>query len=145
MDYACWPSMDPLMDRALSTKRISGGLRSAIRKRLRRRDGMDCAYCGVRMGYDNKLPRPTIDHVVPLHLGGTNGDDNMVLACQSCNEMKGDRPIEELPEAQRERIAAHMRLISGPRAVKSLTSRSSPQCPQRALVSTSDGGEVPSG
>jgi hypothetical protein len=31
----------------------------------------------------------TIDHVVPLSNGGTNDEDNLVLACRECNQLRG--------------------------------------------------------
>lgn len=39
------------------------------------------------------LPKrfPTVDHLVPQSLGGSNGLPNLVLACQPCNSAKGAR------------------------------------------------------
>ena len=39
-----------------------------------------------------------VDHVVPLVKGGSNGPDNLVLACATCNISKGDRLPEEWPQ-----------------------------------------------
>lgn len=44
-----------------------------------------CAYCG-------SLGRLTIDHVVPIVVGGLHCSDNVVPACLRCNTSKGDRP-----------------------------------------------------
>lgn len=56
-----------------------------ISKRLRyevlRRDNHACRYCGATAP-DVKL---TIDHVVPVALGGTNEPSNLVAACVDCN------------------------------------------------------------
>lgn len=56
-----------------------------ISKRLRfevlRRDNHACRYCGATAP-DVKL---TIDHVVPVVLGGTNEPSNLVAACVDCN------------------------------------------------------------
>ena len=49
-----------------------------------------CVYCGKK---DNKL---TIDHVVPLSLGGRNTIENIVPACAWCNTSKGTS-IREVP------------------------------------------------
>jgi 5-methylcytosine-specific restriction endonuclease McrA len=54
-----------------------------------RRDGFTCQYCGTRP------TRPTLDHVVPRHLGGTHTWENLVTACPSCNLRKGGRTIEQ--------------------------------------------------
>jgi 5-methylcytosine-specific restriction endonuclease McrA len=42
-----------------------------------------CFYCGKSLNgvYD-------IDHVMPLALGGSNGPENIVLACPHCNGSK---------------------------------------------------------
>lgn len=35
------------------------------------------------------------DHVLPVHHGGTNDPDNLVLACQPCNCSKGKHTLQE--------------------------------------------------
>ena len=52
------------------------------------RDGRICAYCH---GYAN-----SVDHRIPRSKGGSDGPENLVAACQSCNSEKNDR---ELPLA----------------------------------------------
>lgn len=46
-----------------------------------------CHYCGVELDMDTS----TIDHVVPLCRGGTWDPENLVLACDGCNNKKGDQ------------------------------------------------------
>lgn len=57
----------------------------SISKRLRfevlRRDSHTCRYCGDSAP-DVKI---TIDHVVPVSLGGTDTAENLVAACVDCN------------------------------------------------------------
>lgn len=57
----------------------------AVSKRLRfeilRRDNHACRYCGATAP-DVKL---TVDHVIPVALGGTDNPANLVTACASCN------------------------------------------------------------
>ena len=48
-----------------------------------------CVYCGA----DNKNLQ--IEHVVPRSKGGSNRVSNLVLACEKCNQAKGNKPIEE--------------------------------------------------
>ena len=59
-----------------------------------RRDGYACRYCGRRVyGGDCPIDRPerlTVDHVIPLALGGANTSENMVVACQEHNSAKED-------------------------------------------------------
>lgn len=54
-----------------------------------RRDGHTCQYCGAR-----NVPL-TIDHVIPKVLGGQDTWNNLVSACVSCNNRKGDRTPEQ--------------------------------------------------
>ncbi len=49
-----------------------------------RRDNHACRYCGA-MAPEAKL---TIDHVMPVALGGTDKPDNLVTACADCNSGK---------------------------------------------------------
>lgn len=58
----------------------------AVSKRTRfevlRRDGFTCRYC---RNDSNPL---TVDHVVPVALGGTDTPDNLVACCRDCNTGK---------------------------------------------------------
>jgi 5-methylcytosine-specific restriction endonuclease McrA len=58
------------------------------RKNVLRRDRFRCQYCGSR----DKL---TVDHVVPKSRGGRDTWKNLVAACTSCNNRKGNRTPEE--------------------------------------------------
>lgn len=57
----------------------------AVSKRTRyevlRRDNHTCRYCGGTAP-DAVL---TVDHVLPVSLGGTDKPDNLVAACRDCN------------------------------------------------------------
>jgi hypothetical protein len=59
-----------------------------LSKRLRyevlRRDDHTCRYCGAKAP-DVKL---TVDHVLPVALGGSNDATNLVTACGDCNAGK---------------------------------------------------------
>ena len=57
----------------------------AIQQKVWARDGFQCLYCGVMMG-DQQL---TVDHFIPLELGGGNDWSNYVSACRRCNKKKG--------------------------------------------------------
>ena len=58
-----------------------------------------CVYCG-RSGVPLE-----IDHVVPRSRGGSNRVSNLVLSCHSCNQAKGNRPIEEFLRRKPQRLA----------------------------------------
>lgn len=64
-------------------------VRKPISKRLRfevlRRDNHQCRYCGGTAP-DVKL---TVDHVIPVTLGGSDDPSNLVAACRDCNAGKG--------------------------------------------------------
>jgi len=57
-------------------------------KNVLRRDGFRCQYCDAR-------DRLTVDHVMPKSRGGRDTWENLVAACTSCNNRKGDRTPDE--------------------------------------------------
>jgi len=61
------------------------------RSALVKRDRSSCQYCG------KKLPAAqiTLDHVLPRAQGGITSFTNCVVACQICNNKKGDRTPEQ--------------------------------------------------
>jgi 5-methylcytosine-specific restriction endonuclease McrA len=69
------------------------------RKNILRRDGYRCQYCGTTSG------ELTVDHIIPKSRGGADTWENLVTACISCNNRKGNRTPEE----------AGMKLIAKPR------------------------------
>lgn len=70
-----------------------------ITRRLRfeilRRDDHACRYCG-RRAPDVEL---TVDHVVPVALGGTDDPTNLATACVDCNSGKASTSPDERPVA----------------------------------------------
>ena len=91
------------------------------KKHIYERDHYQCRYCGRRLVLSDVLALlgridpvrflwhrnwktgsihptfpvtiPTVDHKVPVVLGGTDDDDNLVTACWPCNQRKGDLPL----------------------------------------------------
>ena len=60
-----------------------------IRLGILARDSWICQRCGKRMAHDANA---TVDHVVPLSLGGARLDPtNLVACCRRCNSAKKDR------------------------------------------------------
>lgn len=55
------------------------------------RDKWTCYLCGIVCTRNNV----TLDHVVPLFLGGTHTEDNLRVACRSCNCSKGAKPLRD--------------------------------------------------
>lgn len=74
--------------RQLHGKTSNRGKRQRLQK-LVKRDGRDCAYCGL-------LPESyTIDEVVPQSRGGAVRTPNQVLACARCNGEKANMLLSE--------------------------------------------------
>jgi 5-methylcytosine-specific restriction endonuclease McrA len=89
---------DPLWfekDETGMTKAVHRKVRMAIsgvvQQRIWVRDGFQCLFCGRRMG-EVQL---TVDHFMPLELGGANNETNYISACRKCNKRKGNRHPEE--------------------------------------------------
>ena len=53
-----------------------------------------CAYCGCKMEYKDMQ----VDHIIPLHRGGTDTMGNMLPACRSCNHYKATLTAGEFRE-----------------------------------------------
>lgn len=60
-----------------------------VREYLLEKWGRHCAYCGVE-----NVPLE-IEHIIPKSRGGSNRVSNLTLACQSCNQKKGNQTAEE--------------------------------------------------
>ena len=62
-----------------------------------------CYYCGREIARaraankikDRHVVASTIDHVIPLYIGGKNTMENFVAACRVCNVKKGHKTQEE--------------------------------------------------
>ena len=52
-----------------------------------------CVYCGSKEDL-------TLDHIVSLAAGGAHAEDNLVVACRSCNSSKYIKPLEEWLQTQ---------------------------------------------
>jgi len=55
------------------------------------RDNFTCAYCGKLV----KDSEATIDHIVPRSRGGEFSWENLITACDRCNQKKGNKLPEE--------------------------------------------------
>lgn len=59
------------------------------------RDGPTCHLCSESVDPDLRSPHPrsgTVDHLVPIALGGSHSLDNVRLAHRSCNISRGTKP-----------------------------------------------------
>ncbi|NEQ84717.1 MAG: HNH endonuclease [Moorea sp. SIO2I5] len=60
-----------------------------VREYLLEKWGRECTYCGKQ-----SVPLQ-IEHIHPKSFGGSNRVSNLCLACEKCNQRKGNKPIEE--------------------------------------------------
>jgi len=56
-----------------------------------KRDSYQCQYCGMYC----KPDVVSIDHIIPRSKGGKNKWRNLVTACKPCNNIKGDKTLDE--------------------------------------------------
>ena len=69
----------------MSGKRIS----ATLRRRLSAWSGERCCYCQTQERVSGAAL--TVEHIVPEALGGASDEQNLCLACRSCNEHKAAR------------------------------------------------------
>lgn len=76
--------------------RLAGRRRQTMIGRLRQRDGNWCFYCSI---WFPPSIEPTLDHRIPRSRwrrpGSPNQIENLVLACEWCNQTKADLTEEE--------------------------------------------------
>jgi 5-methylcytosine-specific restriction endonuclease McrA len=73
------------------------------------RDGWRCICCLEPVRWTGDRKGPTVDHVIPAVLGGSNDPSNLITLCRSCNSSKGITVPEELQQAFRKRIEKALR------------------------------------
>ena len=66
------------------------------------RDGPNCFWCEVLtiehgfFGIERRRPNQrTTEHFIPKSAGGSNDDENLVIACMHCNATRGSMSPEE--------------------------------------------------
>lgn len=63
----------------------------AIKRATMRDCSRRCVYCATHLEH----ACATLDHVLPVSRGGSQSPGNLVIACHSCNQLKGDLlPLE---------------------------------------------------
>ena len=77
----------------MAAKRV--GLSKKTRFEVFKRDNFKCQYCGAHP--PGVLLH--VDHVVAVANGGRNGMDNLVTACEPCNQGKGARALDVAPQS----------------------------------------------
>lgn len=120
----------------------------AVSKRLRyevlRRDNHACKYCGAAAP-DVTL---TVDHVIPVTLGGSDDPSNLVAACKDCNAGKTSSPSDAAlvadVDARAVRWSQAMQLAIEKRTADLAADRQRTDAFDTAWSSwTADGGPIP--
>lgn len=62
-----------------------------MRRKIFEETGPICPHCGEPLEFRGNF---TIEHVIPLHKGGTNDPENLIGLCKSCNKAKSDDVIQ---------------------------------------------------
>jgi hypothetical protein len=72
-------------------RKVQRSISGAVQQQIWYRDGWQCMFCG------KKVPdiQVTVDHFIPLELGGKNEPSNYISACRQCQKAKGNRKPEE--------------------------------------------------
>ena len=86
------PSLKPRINKidtrqgsSAAVQRIRGWKLTKIRDRVLLRDDYTCCQCGYVSAYLE------VDHIVPLHLGGAESDDNRQALCNECHTKKSEQ------------------------------------------------------
>ena len=72
-----------------------GSIPKHMRQEVYRRDECACVYCGAKC----RAGELTIDHVIPLALGGLDEMTNWATCCRACNQRKAAQPLVEFLES----------------------------------------------
>lgn len=90
--YNAWSKVNPETTRARAHARrarlvAASGRHSGadVKQQYKRQQGV-CYWCKVPLNGDFH-----VDHLIPLAKGGTNGPENIVCACPTCNLSKADK------------------------------------------------------
>lgn len=80
------PGLKPIDQRIKGpeTERITGSRHSTIRDRIILRDESTCQACHRVCS----LYWLEIDHIIPLHMGGAESDENRQTLCKACHRAK---------------------------------------------------------
>ncbi|MEH1808480.1 HNH endonuclease [Nostoc sp.] len=89
-----FPTFCPKRKSLRRYSRLSHHQKDRKRPHLIAKYGMKCFWCGHELTPETL----TIDHYIPLSKGGSNKIKNLRLACNGCNQKRGDAMPEDTPE-----------------------------------------------
>lgn len=68
-------------------------MKNRLRISILERDGYRCSYCGATAADGSRLE---VDHFIPRSMGGADREDNLLTACDRCNNGKS-ATLRQLP------------------------------------------------
>lgn len=80
------------------------GITPSVRWKVFARDGFRCRYCGAAGGTAVLV----VDHIHPVSRGGRDNLDNLITACETCNQGKADSTTPTFGELDLYHDAASM-------------------------------------
>jgi 5-methylcytosine-specific restriction endonuclease McrA len=97
-------------------------IRLSTRLAIYERDGFECAYCRrPAFGSDDFGPPVyfgkglSLDHLIPIELGGDNDPENLITSCISCNSAKSAKTLRG--------FLSYLRAEYGPRSTDGVATR----------------------
>ena len=78
-------------------RKVRYEISGAVQQKVWKADGLKCMFCGAIMG-EVQL---TVDHFIPLEIGGKNDTSNYLTACRRCNKNKGAQNPQEFCKSTR--------------------------------------------
>lgn len=81
-----------------------------LRLRIVSKVGGKCAYCDTALYIRGRKRNLSIDHMIPVVLGGTDDESNLQAVCKECNRLKDEHTDSEF----RERIQRGRRVLAVP-------------------------------
>lgn len=81
-----------------------------LRLRIVSKVGGKCAYCDTALYIRGRKRNLSIDHIIPVVLGGTDDESNLQAVCKECNRLKDQHTDSEF----RERIQRGRRVLEIP-------------------------------
>ncbi|WP_082867003.1 HNH endonuclease signature motif containing protein [Paenibacillus elgii] len=76
--------------RSCSSYGTGNNIKREIKQKVKSEANYLCFHCG---GFGD-----TIDHIVPVSMGGTNYYKNLICSCKECNSKRGNMAIKEFHE-----------------------------------------------
>lgn len=75
----------------MAQHRMSSAQRRRVRPQVWERDGRKCFWCDTPLALEDM----TLDHLETRGSGGSNRKENLVCACDPCNQRRGKMTVDQ--------------------------------------------------